>query len=275
LKLDCALNDLYLIAGLVLGGFSLRTFASAWLRRLGSLVILGATYLTGAAIFGNSLGAWLLVSLWFVIPATGLVMATRRVSFPLEKHLRYRQAPSAEDFPELPALTEKFLAAGFELHDDIAWDWEAIQQFTRLFIHPELKLQGAIHLHTQETMLFSFVSITTRSADQRWITWNSPFQSAMKWPPGVNLHSLPLVESVEDLISEHQKFTEGKLPAGTLLSPEPTELLRLAQEEGRRQVDHNLDAGLLELRGNGHFSYSWKGCWFMVRQFMIDFVRLS
>jgi hypothetical protein len=269
------LNEVYLIAGLALGGFALRTFASVWLRRLGSLVILSATYVAGSALFGGPLGGGLLASLWFVIPATGLVMATRRCSFPLDKNLRYRHAPSTEDFPELPPLTEEFLQAGFELHDDIGWDWEPIQQFTRLFIHPELKLQGAIHLHTQETMLFSFVSITSRTADQRWITWNSPFQSAMEWPPGVKLHSLAFLESVSDLVREHQQFIAGKFPPASVLAPEPTNLLRLTQEEGRRQVDHNLDAGLLELRGNGRFTYSWKGCWFMVRQFMIDFVRLS
>ncbi len=202
-------------------------------------------------------------------------MATRRCSFPLDKRLRYRQAPSTDDFPELPPLTEEFLEAGFELHDDIGWDWEPIQQFTRLFVHPELKLQGAIHLHTQENMLFSFVSITTRTPEQRWITWNSPFQSAMEWPPGVTLHSLAFVESVSDLVSQHQQFIAHKFPPASVLAPDPSNLLSLAQEEGRRQVDHNLDAGLLVLRGNGNFAYSWKGCWFMVRQFMIDFVRLS
>ena len=269
------LNEIFLIAGLVLGGFALRTFASVWLRRLGNLVILAASFRIGAAAFGGSWGGVLAISLWFLIPALSMVVATRRTSLPLDKHLRYRQAPSAEDFPELEPLTQEFLAAGFELQDDIGWDWEPYQQFTRLMLHPELKLQGAVHLHTQETMLFSFVSLITRTENQRWITWNSPFQAGLEWPPGVMLHSSNTAQSVADLLKEHQGFCQGKLAPETVLTPEPESLLRLTQEEGRRQVDHNLNAGLLELRGEGRFTYSWKGCWFMVRKFLIDYVRLS
>jgi hypothetical protein len=270
------LNELLIIAGLALAGYALRTFASIWMRRLGSLVVLAATFRLGSTLTDGNWGGWLATSLWFLVPAGSLVVVTRRSSFPLEKQLRYRQAPSDEEFPELAPLTEEFLQAGFELHDDIAWDWANYQQFTRLFVHPEHKLQGAIHLHTQETMLFSFVSVTSRTTpNQRWITWNSPFQSAMSWPPGVALNEVSLVQSVPELVEEHQTFCAGKFSPATVLAPDPEGLLRLLQEEGRHQVDHNLNVGLLKLQGNGRFTYSWKGCWYMVRKLMIDLVRLS
>ena len=45
--------------------------------------------------------------------------------------------------------------------------------------------------------------------------------------------------------------------------------------ESRRQVDHNLDQGLITLSGEGTFRYSWRGYLFLWRQFLRDMVRLS
>jgi hypothetical protein len=258
------LKELCFIAGLALAALGLRSFANVWLRRMGSVMILLASYRLGATLFGGAWGGGLAAALWLLVPVIHVLVGARRASFPLEKQLRYRRPPSAEDFPELAPLTAEFEAAGFVMADDIGWDWESNQQFTRWFIHEEMKLEGAIHLHTQETMLFSFISLTSRTEpDQRWISWNSPFQMGLEWPPGVALNPQPGVFS-------HEDFHAVKFPTAQVLAPEPGALLRQTQEEGRRQVDYNLNRGLLQLMGDGRFTYSWKGCWFMVRQLMIE-----
>ncbi len=270
------MNEVCIIAGLAMAGWALRTFANAWLRRLGGLVILTASYQLGLALADEPWVGLLMASLWVLVPLFSLVLVTRRASFPLDRPLRYRRAPGPEDFPELEPLTEEFLAAGFEFQDDIGWDWDPLQQFTRLFVHPRLQIQGAIHLHTQADLLLSFISLTTRTTQgRRWTTWNAPFQSGLRLPPEDSLRDVPFVETVIDLLEQHAILLEGPVPTANILPPDRESLLRLTQEEGRRQVDYNLDAGLLRLTGDGQFSYSWKGCWCMARQFMIDLVRWS
>ena len=46
------------------------------------------------------------------------------------------------------------------------------------------------------------------------------------------------------------------------------------EQEMRKQVDHNLAAGLIQLTGDGHFQYSKRGLLFLWGQFVKDMVRL-
>ena len=56
--------------------------------------------------------------------------------------------------------------------------------------------------------------------------------------------------------------------------PDPEEIENSIEVEMRRQVDHNLAAGLIELTSDGHFRYSMRGLLFLWGQFVKDMVRL-
>lgn len=271
------MNDFLIIVGLVLAGFSLRSFAFAAVRRLGSLVILAASFQIGLSLFGNVWAGVLCVLLWFVIPMIQVLRAARGLSLPLEKRFRPKNPPSSEDFPELAELTAEFEAAGFEQADDIGWDWLEMKQFVRLMIHEEQNLQGSIHLNVQGEIFISYAMLVTRLNDgTQWTTWNYPYGMSMKLPPECKLNRAITSESLEDLMAEHARFlSENGIVAGNIAKPDPEQLLHLTDTETRRQIDHNLDEGLLRLCGEGKFAYSWRGCFFMMRQFMIDMLRLS
>ena len=42
----------------------------------------------------------------------------------------------------------------------------------------------------------------------------------------------------------------------------------------RQQVEHNLNAGIIRMTGNGHFMYSARGLFFLWGQFVKDMIRL-
>jgi len=56
--------------------------------------------------------------------------------------------------------------------------------------------------------------------------------------------------------------------------PDPDELLAQIEEEMQRQIDHNVDCGLIKMTGDGHFQYSTKGLFFLWFQSVKDMIRL-
>lgn len=276
LEVEIEMNEILTISGIVLAGFALRTYASVWLRRVGAIAILYASYRVGVALFDTVWAGWFVVSLWFLIPVVQVMTMARALEMPVEKRLLPRRAPPKSVFPELGELTEEFESAGFELGEDIGWEAEIVQHYSRLFIHPGLKLQGSLHLNTHYDVSMSFVMLTTRTADGRqWTSWNYPLSYGMKLPPSMVLNRVSDVASLAEMMQAHAAFTSKHVQPDQLLTPDPERLLEQAQDEMRHQIDHNLDMGLLKLAGEGTFAYSWRGCLFMLRQYMIDLVRLS
>jgi hypothetical protein len=98
----------------------------------------------------------------------------------------------------------------------------------------------------------------------------------MKMAPGFRLHRVQGAESFEHLLEAHRQFvaSEGVEP-GMLVAADPESLPQMVEAELRRQVDHNLDEGILKPAGQGLFRYSLRGCFFLWRQFIKDMVRLS
>ena len=56
--------------------------------------------------------------------------------------------------------------------------------------------------------------------------------------------------------------------------PDPDEVLEQVEAEMRRQIDHNVDCGLITMTGDGHFKYSTKGLFFLWIQSVKDMIRL-
>ena len=56
--------------------------------------------------------------------------------------------------------------------------------------------------------------------------------------------------------------------------PDPDDVVNEIEGEMRSQIDHNLAKGIIQLTGDGHFRYSFRGLFFLWRQIIKDLVRL-
>lgn len=266
-----------LTLGVVVAGVGFRSFERPWWRKLGALCFLGASYLAGWALTGSHGVGVLLVAAWFFLPWLEILLRIRHLRMPLDKTLRAGFPPSSERFPNLGAMTSEIERSGFERVEDTCLEWDGSRQFMRLFHHRGERLQAAVSLLEQGGVSLTWVSVSSRMPDGRtWTTWNYPFSNTMMLAPETRLHTVPDADSFEDLVAAHREMLCGDgLRPEEMAETEPEAFSELIQRETRRQIDHNLDRGLITLSGQGTFRYSFRGYLFLWRQFLRDMVRLS
>jgi len=271
------MRELVLVLGVVLAAFGLRTFDHPAVRKLGGVCFLVASYLAAYFLSGSEAVGLLCVAGWFFLPWLEILTRVRHLRMPLDKPLRSSFAPSAERFPQLGEMTAEVEAAGFLRSDDTSFQWDGATQFMRIFYHPGEKYQAALCLLEQGEMAITWASLSARVEDGRtWTTWNYPFAHTMMLAPETQLNSVTDVSSFADLQEAHRAFLgRSGLEPTALAEQDPEQFVETIQRETRRQVDHNLDQGLIELSGEGTFRYSWRGYLFLWRQFLRDLVRLS
>ncbi len=269
--------ELFIVLGAGLFSVALRTFDRSWLRRAGGLGILGTSFLIGYFPTGHVLVGVLAVVSWFLLPWLEILTRIRQMRLPLDKKLRKRPPPSRDRFPGLNEVTDEIESAGFEYIEDAGWQWEEIDQFFRIFYHSESRTEVAVCLNEQGPIAFSYVAISSRTRDGKtWRTWNYPFSYTMKLAPHLRMNRSKSAETFGELIIQHRAFLEkNRIGAEEILPEDPREIPEQMQEEIRRQIDHNLDDGLIALSGNGTFRYSWRGLFFLWRQFVVDMVKFS
>lgn len=271
------MHEWLLTLGVAVAGFGFRSFDHAWLRKAGALCFLGASYGGALALTGSHLVGVVAVAVWFFLPWLEILMRIRHLRMPLDKTLRSAFPPSSDRFPQLREMTAEIEAAGFERVEDTSFDWDETRQFMRLFHHREDRVQAAISLLEQGSVALAWVSVSSRLPDGRtWTTWNYPFSHTMMLPPETRLNPVLDADSFEGLVAAHHgMLMSDGLQVEDLADTEPEAFSDLIQRETRRQVDHNLDQGLILLSGEGTFRYSFRGYLFLWRQFLRDMVRLS
>lgn len=269
--------EFFLLTGLAILAYSLRTFEVTFLRRLGAVLILAVTYLVAWFITGSHWAGAIAVTGWFFLPWFDILTRIRHLRLPLDKKLRYRIPPSQDVFPYLEELTEEVEQEGFEHIEDTGWEWEELNQFMRILYHPEKRMQAAICMHEQSGMAFAYFSLSSRARNGKtYTTWNYPFAYTMKSSPKTVLNRAPSVQTFGELVEQHQWFLiHHCITIDQLKEKVGDSMQEQLQLETRQQVDHNLSAGLITLSGNGTFRYSWRGCVFLWFQFVKDMVRLS
>lgn len=152
-----------------------------------------------------------------------------------------------------------------------------MQQFFRLFWHPEERAIAAVCLCEQSDVAFAFISITSHDADGKtWRTTNFPFAPTLRCSPDVRWNHVPCEKSCfHQILEDHRRYLARlKVPGERLRMPDPDEIEASIEKEMRRQVDHNLATGIIILTTDGHFQYSRKGLVFLWGQFIKDMVRL-
>lgn len=266
-----------LTLGVAVAGLALRSFDHPWLRKGGAVCFLGATYLAAWALTGSHLSGVVAVALWVFLPWLEILLRIRHLRLPLDKTMKSAFPPSSDRFPQLGEMTDEIEASGFEQVEDASFEWEGSRQFMRLFHHPAERMQAAISLLEQGTVALAWVSLSSRLPDGRtWTTWNYPFSHTMMLPPETRLNSVVEVDSFDGLCDAHRELllSDG-LQVEDLAETNPDGFSDLIRHETRRQVDHNLDRGVIQLSGEGTFRYSFRGYLFLWRQFLRDMVRLS
>lgn len=269
---------LYVLAAILLS-IAFRSFSHPVMQKLGSLCVLGASFLTGFFLSGRWEIGLAFASLWLVLPWLELVTRVRHLRMPQARALRFRRAPSEEDFPALPCLTEQLEEAGFKQVEDTGWSWDGHEQFLRLFYKNDESLQAMICMVKQEGLAFYYTSFYSRGKDgENWMTWNYPFSYALKTAPRMQVNRMRGDHSIDEMLAGHRQFLSSQGVSSALLrssDPDEDEIQSDIQGDMEAQIAYNLKTGLLLPGGEGEVRYSWRGLFYIWLQFLRDFVRLN
>ena len=271
------MREFLLVLGLVALGIALRACGHLVVRKLGALTFLAASFLALYFPTGSLWAGLAGSAAWFFLPWIELLTRIRRLRLPLDNRLRFRVPPSDSFFPNAPEAVDAMDDEGFEHAADSGWEWGGMKQFFRIFWNPEEKAIATVCLCEQEEVAFAFISITSTDASGHvWRTTNFPFSPTLKCNPEICWNHVPCERNCfHQILRDHQHFLakRGVAPE-SLRIPDPDEAESNIEDEMRRQIDHNLEVGIIRLTGDGHFRYSFRGLLFLWKQFIRDMVRL-
>lgn len=271
------MTEIFIVLGVVVLSCALRSFRNRFVRKLGAVGILAATFLVfyfPTSSIAAGVGGLLI---WFLLPWVELLTRIRKLRLPVNKSLEQQTPPNNLRFPTLTETTDEIEKEDFEYVSDNGWEWDGMNQFYRLFYRDDERLQAAICLTEQEGISWVSLTLTSRHEDGRiFRSSNVPFSSPMKNAPYVELRQLPFTESFGELLGKHQSWiTELGFSTEDLASDSPDELIGLIEQETGRQIKHNLDAGLIRLGDTaGTFRYSWRGLFYLYFQLVKDMVKM-
>jgi hypothetical protein len=269
-------SHLLFILGTALLGLALRSFYHPILQKLGALAILATSFLIGFFLTGSVLAGCLFAATWFLLPWVEIVTRLRHLRLEENKSLRHKSPPSQEDFPALDELTHEIESQGFSQVDDVGWNWEEQTQFFRLFYHEQHRAGAAICMIEQNDLAFYYLSVSSRGKNgEMWTTWNYPFFYSLQFAPQWKINRVKPNLGFYELYLSHQEFLDAFAIAENEL-PEfsPDTMAEEMQNDLRRQISHNLSAGLLRRNAAGEIRYSWRGMLFVWMQFLRDSVKL-
>ncbi len=269
-------NFLIVLAFLVIG-LALRSCRTLLFRKLGAFTFLLVIFLTLYFSCGSLCAGFAGIGIWFFLPWYDLLTRVNKQKIPLKKRLNLSPPPSEEYFPNASRLIREIQEAEFDHVIDSGWDWVGMQQHFRFFWNPEAMSVAAVCLCEQEQVAFAFVTISSRAPDGRSVhTTNYPFSPSLKHSPLAHWDHLPCERNhFEAIYQDHQRHLQKlEITSDSLLMPDPDALLLQVEEEMQRQIDHNLECGLIRMTGDGCFQYSTKGLFFLWFQSVKDMIRL-
>lgn len=266
-----------IVIGLFVLAFGLRSARRGMIRKLGAVTFLGASFAGFFFVTGCLTWGVIGVVIWFFLPWVELLTRIRRMKLPMDNRLKHREVPDPAFFPNAVEAAAAMEEAGFDHVDDCGWEWAGMQQFFRLFWHPEECAVGAVCLCEQGEVAFAFIAITSRDKDGRiFRTTNFPFSPTLKCPPEMKWNHVPCERNCfHQILRDHHAFLKRqKVEPDSLRMPEPEEIEHAIEDEMQCQIHHNLEAGIIREAGDGNFEYSLRGLFFLWGQFVKDMVRL-
>ena len=271
------LQNIFLVVGLVVMAFALRSFASSFLQRLGGLSLMGASFFFGWFLLNSMVAGAICAASWLFLPWLEILTRVRNMRVPIQKNMRPRSAPSEERFPALDEITKEILDENFVQIEDGGWEWEGHQQFFRFFYKKDERILAAICLVEHGEMGFFYLSLSSRTKDGRtWTTWNYPFPPSLKLPPRITICRTKPEDTFFQIYHTHQMFVEAHgLNDENLTDLDTADVIEIVEADHKAQLDYNMDQGLLVEAGEGMIRYTWRGMFFLWVQFLRDLVRLS
>ena len=270
------LKEFLYLAAIVVFALGCRSFNSLLLQKLGLYALLAASYLAGYWLTDSHVAGVGGVLIWFLLPFVEIFGRARKLRFPIRRQVKGRFPPSREQFPELPDLTEELTQIGYQEVEDAGWRWQQTDHFVRLLYHPEKRIQATIAFSVQGYLTYTYASLTSRLKDgTTYTTSNFPFPPTLRFAPHQRVNRFPNPLTFEEFEEEHLQFLETSgVDPDQFESLDLERLSELLEEEMSRQIDHNLETGVIEPLGDGEFRYSWRGCFFLWVQVVKDTLSL-
>ncbi|MFT4176334.1 MAG: hypothetical protein QM627_06725 [Luteolibacter sp.] len=271
------MRETLFVVGLLILAVALRTSRMNALRKMGAVTFLAASFFFFYFITGSVIAGVFGIALWFLLPWVELLTRVRRMRLPLDNRLNHKELPNPAHYPNATEAAAAMEEAGFEHVSDCGWEWAGMQQFFRLFWHPEERAVAAVCLCEQSDVAFAFVSITSYCENGKtWRTTNFPFAPTLRCPPNVRWNHVACEKNCfHQILADHRNYLRrSRITSDLLRMPDPDEIEQSIEREMRQQVEHNLASGIIRLTGDGHFAYSCRGLFFLWGQFIKDMIRL-
>lgn len=271
------MRELYTVISIIIFGYALRSCRTIALRKLGALVMLCASGLCFYYLFESVLAGTIAMAAWFFLPWIELLTRVRKQRMPIENKLKQRTSANLHIFPNAQQCVEKLEHAGFEHISNCGWSLGGVDQLYQLYWNAEDKSVASLCLCEQGHATFSYVTITSKDiANGIWRTTNFPFSPTLKPSPSVHWNQISCVnECVVKLLQQHGKFLHKQGFVDDDLSiPDPDHLEEELEHELRKQIDHNLQQGIITSAENDHFRYTIRGLFYLWRQCVRDMIRL-
>jgi hypothetical protein len=271
------LRETLIVVGLFTLAVALRSSRRVLPRKLGAVTMLVASFFLLFFLTGRLWAGLIGVVAWFFLPWIELLTRIRRMRLPLENRLRHRSLPNPAFFPNAEEAAAAMEEAGFEHVDDCGWEWGGMQQFFRLFWHPEERSVATVCLCEQSDVAFAFMSISSRDEEGRlWRTTNYPFSPTLICPPDIRWNHVPCERNCfHQILRDHHGFLRRvKVGHQDLRVPDPEAIEQDIETEMKQYIDHNLERGVIRLTDDGHFAYSRRGLFFLWGQYVKDMIRL-
>ncbi|MBT8036233.1 MAG: hypothetical protein KJO21_01695 [Verrucomicrobiae bacterium] len=271
------MKEIYTILAIVIFAYALRSCKTTILRKLGALVMLIASGLCFYLLTDSIWWGLAAAATWFFLPWVELLTRIRKMRMPLENKLEQRFSTNVTDFPDAQKHIRLLEQASFEHIRNCSWNLGGMEQLYQLYWNAETRSVVSLCLCEQSNITFSYLTITSRDiCDGIWRTTNFPFSPTLKPTPSVHWNQINCVhDNPLKLIEHHHQFLSRQgFIADDLSIPDPDILESEIEHELRRQIDHNLQKGIIQLTDDGNFRYTARGLLYLWRQFIRDMIRL-
>lgn len=268
------ISDILLVIGCAILSVALRSFRHPLVFRLGTLGLLGTSFLAGW-LLGGSIGLGIvLASSWLLLPWMEILTRVRTLRLPVERRLSPRTPPSRTSFPGFDELTSEVEDCGFDHLRDMGWDFAGTEQFFRVFNDSKRHMQATICLSEQNDFAFYYIAVTSRTAQgEIFTTWNYPFSYGLQVPPGMVINRFAGTGGFTAILAAHEHFLLSRGITATIDQNEAG-IAATMEQEMRAQVSHNITIGLLKREGEDKIRYTARGMFYLWYQFLCDLVRL-
>lgn len=272
------MKELLIFTGVIVLGMALRSTKIKWLRKLGVCCYIFATGLGGYFLFDSVVVGAIFAIAWFFFPWLELLLSVRRTRLPLENKLKRQEFPCDNYFPEAIMMKSHLREQGYDHITDCGWKWAKSHEHYSFYWHSEKKQLAAICHRVQSCVTFCYLSISSRTKEGKtWQSTNFPFSAALPPSPSTEFNHITEgnISCPAHVIYAHELFLYNRgVDEEDLNETDSFDVETLIELEMRRQIDHNLQVGLIQLTGDGCFRYTYRGLFYLWCQILKDMFRL-